>query len=54
VDLKGTTGLWPYLKMRNPSIGVYHMEAVKKSCRTVHEALVFRNGGEFEHIAPLT
>jgi hypothetical protein len=54
VDLKGTTGLWPYLKMRNPSIGVYHMEAVEKSCRTVHEALVFRNGGEFEHIAPLT
>jgi hypothetical protein len=54
VDLKGETGKHPYLKMRNPSIGVYHMEAVSKECRTVKAALAFRNGGEVEHIAPLT
>lgn len=54
VDLKGETGAWPYLKMRNPSIGVYHMEAVPKECDTVEKALNFRNGGEIEHIAPLT
>ena len=54
VDLKGETGEWPYLKMKNPSIGVYHMEAVAKECRTVKAALAFRNGGEFEHLAPLT
>ena len=54
VDLKGATGPWPYLKMRNPSIGVYHMEAVAKECRTVKAALAFRNGGEFQHLAPLT
>ena len=55
VDLGGQTGKWPYLKMRNPSIGVWHLEAVVKECATVEQALNWRNGGgAFEHIAPMT
>jgi len=34
----------PYLKMRNPSIGVFHIEGVSPDCRTVQQALNFRNG----------
>jgi hypothetical protein len=33
-----------YLKMLNPSIGVYHVEAVHPECYTVQQALNFRNG----------
>ena len=46
IDLGGTTGNWPYLKMKNPSIGVWHMEAVAKTCKTVDAALTWRNGTE--------
>lgn len=48
IDLKGTTGRWPYLKMMNPSVGCWHMECVGKECKTVKEALVFRNESELE------
>lgn len=34
----------PYLKMKNPSIGVYHIEGVHPTCRTVQQALNWRNG----------
>ncbi len=34
----------PYLKMKNPSIGVYHIEGVHPDCTTVESALNFRNG----------
>lgn len=35
----------PFLKMRNPSVpGVYHVEGVPPGCRTVREALAWRNG----------
>lgn len=34
----------PYLKMLNPSIGVYHIEGVHPDCKTVEAALEFRNG----------
>lgn len=34
----------PYLKMKNPSIGVYHIEGVHPNCKTVDDALNFRNG----------
>jgi len=44
VDLKGTTGVWPYLKMKNPSIGCWHMECVSRDCKTVRDAIQFRNG----------
>lgn len=35
----------PFLKMKNPSVpGVYHIEGVYPACRTVREALAWRNG----------
>lgn len=34
----------PFLKMRNPSIQVWHVEGVHPNCRTVKEALAWRNG----------
>lgn len=34
----------PYLKMLNPSIGTWHVEGVDPECRTVQDALNFRNG----------
>jgi hypothetical protein len=33
----------PFLKMKNPSVGVYHIEGVAPECRNVREALVWRN-----------
>lgn len=48
VDLKGDTGKWPYLKMLNPSIGVWHMECVDRTCRTVKDALRWRNQSELK------
>jgi len=42
VDLGGSTGKHPYLKMLNPSIGVWHLECVDRTCRTVQQALNFR------------
>jgi hypothetical protein len=33
----------PFLKMKNPSIGIYHIEGVAPECRTVAEALAWRN-----------
>lgn len=33
-----------YLKMKNPSIGVYHIEGVRPGIKTVAEALSYRNG----------
>jgi len=35
--------LRPYLKMKNPSVGVYHIEGVAPECRTVAAALAWRN-----------
>jgi len=40
----------PYLKMRNPSIGVYHIEGVSPECRTVEQALNFRKPKELREI----
>ena len=34
----------PYLKMKNPSIGVFHIEGVAPECKTVMDAIKFRNG----------
>ena len=34
-----------YLKMKNPSIGVFHIEGVPNDCYTVEDALTWRNGG---------
>jgi len=46
IDLGGNTGKWPCLKMLNPSIGVWHMEWVDKNCKTVKDAIKFRNQSE--------
>ena len=35
---------WSYLRMLNPSVGLVHFEGVPNECRTVQEALNFRNG----------
>jgi hypothetical protein len=40
----------PYLKMKNPSIGVYHIEGVSPECKTVYEALNFRKPDELKKI----
>lgn len=48
VDLGEEVGKWPYLKMVNLSIGVYHLECVDQSIRTVKDALKFRNGTSME------
>lgn len=40
----------PYLKMRNPSIHVYHIEGVHPDCKTVAEALHFRKPEEMKKI----
>jgi hypothetical protein len=54
IPLGGRTGDWPYLKMLNPSIGVWHVEAVSKKCDTVEKALNFRNQGKVEFLAPIS
>ena len=36
----------PYLKMKNPSIGTWHIEGVSPEIKTVKEALVWRNQSE--------
>lgn len=35
---------WTFLKMENPSIHTWHVEGVPNNCRTVREAIMFRNG----------
>lgn len=40
----GDNRVRPYLKMKNPSIGVYHIEGIRPGVKTVKEALEFRNG----------
>lgn len=34
----------PFLRMKNPSIDTWHIEGVHPSCRTIEEALEYRNG----------
>lgn len=34
-----------YLKMKNPSIGTFHLEGVPHEIKTVDEAIIWRNGG---------
>ena len=36
----------PYLKMKNPSTGTYHLEGVHPDCRTVTQAINWRNESE--------
>ena len=39
----------PYLKMKNQTTGVYHMEGVSPDCRTINDALSFRTGIRFNN-----
>jgi hypothetical protein len=41
----------PYLKMKNPSIGTFHIEGVHPDCKTCKEALAWRNK-QTEYVAP--
>ena len=51
IDLGGRTGEWPALKMLNPSIGIWHVEWVDKACKTVREALTWRNQSDAEPVS---
>lgn len=54
VDLNDTIKNAKYLKMTNPSIGVFHMEGVDPGCDTVKDALLWRNSNLFENADKLT
>lgn len=43
-----------YLKMINPSIGVFHVEGVAPECSTIEKALNWRNQNYFENAEVLT
>lgn len=42
---------WTYLKMINPSVDLAHVEGVPNTCRTVQDALNFRNGLRPEQVS---
>ena len=44
VDFPGLVQDARYLKMLNPSIGVWHMEGVERACKTVQDAINWRAG----------
>ena len=46
----GDERIRPYLKMRNPSLGVFHVEGVHPNCETVQEALTWRNGSDLQPV----
>jgi len=50
INLGGRTGEWTALKMLNPSIGIWHVEWVDKACKTVREALTWRNQSDAEPV----
>lgn len=43
-----------FLRMRNPSTGEWHFEALAPGCHTVRQALNWRNNGWFIHAEQLT
>jgi len=53
----------PYLKMKNPSIGTWHVEGIHPDCKTIDQALGFRNPliseelwkkEDYKYIQPIT
>jgi len=46
IDLGAPVGKWPALRMKNPSIGVWHLEWVNRGIATVAAALAWRNQTE--------
>lgn len=43
----------PYLKMKNPSTGSWHIEDVHPSCDTIEKALAFRNDNTGDYKEPV-
>ena len=54
IDLSDTLKDARYLKMVNPSIGVFHLEGVEPGISTVTDALKWRNQNLFENAEVLT
>jgi len=54
IDLGNGVSDARYLKMTNPSIGVFHMEGISGECDTVEKALNFRNQNRFTNAEILT
>lgn len=54
IDLSEEVKNAKFLKMTNPSIGVFHVEAVDPSCNTVAQALLWRNNNFYENAEILT
>lgn len=54
IDLNDELKNCKYLKMINPSVGVYHLEAVDPSIETVEQALSWRNNNMFVNAEILT
>ena len=46
IDFPGLVEDARYLKMKNPTIGVFHVEGVERECMTVEQAINWR-AGEF-------
>lgn len=44
IDLSDILKDCRYLKMKNPSIGIYHVEGVERECATVEQAINWRAG----------
>jgi len=44
IDFPGLVEDARYLKMLNPSIGVWHLEGADRACKTVQEAINWRAG----------
>ena len=44
IDFPGLAENTRYLKMLNPSIGVWHLEGVERECQTVQQAINWRAG----------
>jgi len=53
LDIPGMTVNPTYLKMLNPSVGVWHLEGVPPEIKSCQEALAWRDG-EAEYILPDT
>jgi hypothetical protein len=44
VELSETIKKARFLKMKNPSIGIWHLEGVARECETVQQAINWRAG----------
>jgi hypothetical protein len=47
IDFPGLVQDTRFLKMLNPSIGVWHVEGIERSCNTVEQAINWRAAGAF-------